>query len=50
MAERVGVDPNGPVLDDSELAPNDGQVHVRALMGIGFRFGVEVALCDLLDV
>ena len=50
MAERVGVDPDSSVLGDSELASNDGQVDVRALMGIGFRFGIEFSLSDLLDV
>jgi len=42
VTERAGVDPDGPVLDYSELAPDDGQVDVRALMGVRYRFGIEI--------
>src|SRR4030042_2039747 len=52
--ERIGamggVDPDGPVLGDSELAPDNGQVNVCTLMGIGLCLGIEVALGDLLDI
>jgi hypothetical protein len=50
VTERVGVDPDGPVLGDSKFAPDNGQVDVRALLGGRFCFGIEVSLGDLFDL